>query len=414
MADEKLNGGVGARTRLGIVVSVAIVLCGAVSALLVALNVTYYPRTDDAEVFANLIGMPPRVEGPVVKLYVRDNQYVKKGDMLYQLDARPYLYTLQRDQAELARLEGEVENESRRIATERSGVDVSQAGLENSVANLARSSAAVDEATAEVTHYKDLLQQRQADSTYATDNLHRLGPLLAKQYVTVDQVDRARTKAEAMEAAVSQARAQLASSRAMLATVLAQHDQAKAMLSQSQAALSQSKHSVLILQPTIAQRDAAAAAVRLAEYNYEYCSVRAPFDARVTNLIVSDGAYVHVGQQLFTLIDTTKWWILANFRETQLWRMRPGVPVYVYLMSQPGVRYRGVVESVAHGVTLDPDIVGRITQGLPDAQRTLNWVHLASRFPVRIRVLDPVPDTFRIGETAVAIIRHDPHQVSSR
>lgn len=413
MTDDNFNGGVEPRSRVGIVVSAAIVLCGAISALLVAQNVTYYPRTDDAEVFANFIGMPPRVEGPVVKVYVRDNQYVKKGDMLYQLDARPYLYTLQRDQAELARLEGEVVNESRRIATEQSGVDVSQAGLESSVANLARSSAAVDEATSEVTHYQDVLQQRQADSTYATDNLHRLEPLLAKQYVTVDQVDRARTKAAAMEAAVSQAQAQLESSRAKLATVMAQHNQAKAILSQSTAALARSKHGVLILQPTIARRDAAAAAVRLAEYNYEYCSVRAPFDARVTNLIVSEGAYVHVGQQLFTLIDTTRWWILANFRETQLWRMHPGVPVYVYLMSQPGVRYRGVVESVAHGVTLDPDIVGRITQGLPDAQRTLNWVHLASRFPVRIRVLDPAPDQFRIGETAVVIIRHEPNKASS-
>ena len=78
----------------------------------------------------------------------------------------------------------------------------------------------------------------------------------------------------------------------------------------------------------------------------------------------------------------------------------------VYVMSRPNERFTGVVESVGFGVTPDADIVGRLTQpGLPDVQRTLNWVHLASRFPVRVRIDSPTNEVFRLGESAVVVIR---------
>jgi membrane fusion protein, multidrug efflux system len=126
----------------------------------------------------------------------------------------------------------------------------------------------------------------------------------------------------------------------------------------------------------------------------------------VTNLNISEGAYAHAGQEIFTLIDTRTWWAIANFRETQLRHIRPGMKADVYVLSRPDVRLQGVVDSVGFGVTPDADIVGRITpQGLPDVQRTLNWVHLASRFPVRVRI-ESGPDTlFRLGESAVVVIR---------
>jgi multidrug efflux system membrane fusion protein len=103
--------------------------------------------------------------------------------------------------------------------------------------------------------------------------------------------------------------------------------------------------------------------------------------------------------------------VIANFRETQLHRIQPGMVADVYVMSRPSVRYKGVVDSVGFGVTPDTDLVGRLaTPGLPDVQRTLNWVHLASRFPVRVRIQDNPSDVFRLGESAVVIIRgHAPH-----
>ena len=80
----------------------------------------------------------------------------------------------------------------------------------------------------------------------------------------------------------------------------------------------------------------------------------APFDARVTNLTISQGAYATAGEHIFTLIDTRIWWVIANFRETQLHRIQPGMLADVYVMSRPGVRYKGVVDSVGFGVTPTP------------------------------------------------------------
>ena len=95
--------------------------------------------------------------------------------------------------------------------------------------------------------------------------------------------------------------------------------------------------------------------------------------------------------------------MLANFRETQLKHLQPGMTADVYVMSDPGLRLAGVVESIGHGVTPDPSILCRTTSGLPDVQRTLGWVHPASRYPVRIRIQSPPSDAIRLGESAVAV-----------
>jgi multidrug efflux system membrane fusion protein len=109
------------------------------------------------------------------------------------------------------------------------------------------------------------------------------------------------------------------------------------------------------------------------------------------------------------------WWAVANFRETQLQHIRPGMLADVYVLSRPSVRWKGVVDSVGFGVTPDADLIGTLSQpGLPDVQRTLNWVHLASRFPVRIRIQSPPPDLFRMGESAVVVIRGEPSLLRQR
>ena len=128
--------------------------------------------------------------------------------------------------------------------------------------------------------------------------------------------------------------------------------------------------------------------------------------ARVTNLTISQGAYAHTGQQVFTLIDTRVWWAVANFRETQLRHIKPGMHAYVYVLSRPNVRYDGIVDSVGFGVQPDSTLVGTFSStGLPDVQRSLNWVHLATRYPVRVRINAPETERFRLSESAVVVIR---------
>ena len=249
----------------------------------------------------------------------------------------------------------------------------------------------IHRAEAEVANTERGVSRARAEWTYASNNLHRIEPLLAKQFVTVDDVDKARTLETAQAEALRQAESRLQLAKAELTSALAQHEQAG--------------YAVTTLEPLINQRGAKAAAVKNARYNLDNCRVYAPFDARVTNLTISEGAYAHVGQQMFTLIDARTWWAVGNFREGQLERITPGMKADVYVMSKPNLRFAGVVDSVGFGVTPDPDKIGRLQPGLPDLQRTLNWVHLASRYPVRIRVENPTPDLFRISESAVVTIR---------
>jgi membrane fusion protein, multidrug efflux system len=391
--------------RKGSIVSACIVIAALISAGLVLHGVVLYPRTDDAEVTANFIGMAPVVEGPVVELPINDNDFVKKGDLLYKIDDRPYLYALQNALAAQAELEGEIENESRRISSQVNSVDVANAGEQSALANETRAADEIQVAEATIARSEAAIKQAQADESYAIGNFHRVEPLLAKGFVTEDDVHRARTSADAKTAEVNQAQSQLQLAKASLLAASAQKQQATAQISQSRAQIKQSAHSVLVLAPLLAQRDSRAAAARLARYNYEQCSVVAPFDARVTNLTISEGQYAKVGRQLFTLIDNRHWWVLANFRETQISHTRPGTPVDVFLVSDATAKLHGVVESASFGVTPDPDVVGKFSEGLPDVQRTLNWVRLASRYPVRVKIIDPPPETLRVGQVAVVVMR---------
>lgn len=363
-----------------------------------------HPQTDDAEIFANYIGVAPVVEGPILHLNVADNQRVKEGDLLFEIDDRPYKYALDHAVSEQAALEGEIVDEERRIRAEVNGVTASVAATHSASANVDRAQASIREAEADVAHSEAALDRAKAESAYAKDNLHRIEPLLAKEYVTVDQVDQARTVEQASAETVHEAESQLALNRAHLNSMIAALAQAQATEQQSAAQLHQSQSSVLTLEPLVAQREGRAAAISNAEYNYNQCRVYAPFDGRVTSLVISQGAYAHIGQQIFTLIDTRVWWVVANFRETQLKHVQPGMTADVYVLSDPESKYTGVVESTGYGVVPDPSLEGRITTDLPDVQRTLSWVHLASRYPVRIRIESPPPDVFRLGESAVVVV----------
>jgi len=367
------------RKPLGRTISVAIVAAAVVLGLAVLYRENYYPRTEDAEIFANFIGIAPQVDGPIIRLNVKDNQFVKKGELLYEIDERPYQYALENAISEQSTLEGQVGDEQRKIAALQSAVSVAQANIHSSEADVVNAERGVGRARAEW--------------MYANNNLHRIEPLLAKQFVTVDEVDKARSSETAQAEALKQAESRLQLAKAQLNSVLAQYEQAR--------------HAVTTLEPLINQRGAKMAAVKKARYDVENCRVYAPFDARVTNLTISEGAYAHVGQQMFTLIDARTWWAVGNFREGQLRRISPGMRADVYLMSTPNLRFSGVVDSIGFGVTPDPDKIGKLQPGLPDLQRTLNWVHLASRFPVRIRVENPTPDLFRISESAVITVRGD-------
>ena len=326
------------------IVSLAIMAAALIMGLIVVYITTLYPRTDDAEVFANFIGIAPQVDGPLISLPVQDNEFVKQGGLLFEIDPRPYQYALQSAKSNLNTLEGQIVDETRTIASQQSAVGAAQASTLNAAANVDRAAAAVTEAQANVASAKAELDRSQAELEYTTNNYHRIQPLLAKQFVTVIRFT-GEDGSYGGSAVGGPGAFAVGAGASQVLSARAQYEQAKATVSQSHAQLAQSQHSVLTLEPLVAQREGRTAAIRTAEYNLNNTRMYAPFDARVTNLTISQGAYAHTGQQMFTLIDTRIWWVVANFRETQLRRIHPGMKAYVYVLSRPNIRYDGVVDS---------------------------------------------------------------------
>ena len=260
-----------------------------------------HPRTDDATARANVVGIAPRVSGQTIKLNVQDNQAVKKGDVLFEIDPEDYRLVLEKAKAELATVD------------------------------------------------RQLAQ--------AQDTLHRLEPLLPHGFTTADAVDKARTAVTTLQA----------------------------------------------------QRDSAIATINLEELHLSYCKVIAPFDGRVINLNISAGAHVSAGVPVFSLLDTSKWYVIANFREAEIRHMTPGTEAIVYLSSAPNQRFRGIVQGIGWAVKPEGEL-DLPPSGVPYVKRELNWVRVAQRFPVRIEVENPDQDLFRMGASAVAIIKGPPRK----
>ena len=335
------------RKAAGRILSIVLILAAMLLALLVWNIIKRHPRTDDATAQANVIGVAPRIRGQIIALNVQDNQDVKEGDVLFEIDPADYRLALTNAVAALASLDQQIEVARGHEDELKYQVKAAEAGVEQSKAQL---------------------QQ-------ATDTLQRLQPLLEKGFTTADDVEKAQT-------AVQVATASLAAQE--------QHS-------------NQAKSSFGNLATLLAQRPSAVAAVDLAGLQLSYCMVTAAFPGKVVNLNISVGAYANAGVPVFALLDTRKWYVLANFREGELRHFSTGSPVDVYLLSAPGHHFNGKVQGIGWAVLSRDEI--DVSHGVPAVPRELNWVHIAQRFPVRIEVEDPDPALFRMGASAVAIIK---------
>ncbi len=281
-------------------------------------------------------------------------------------------------------------------------MEAANAGLTSSQMHLRVVTNQIAAAHAVVERARAAVETAGAQRTLATNNLRRIEPLLAKQYVTQEQVDEVRTKARIAEQGLLEAQAALQQAQAQEEQAKTQHLEARAGITMSQANLNQSMHAVDTLDSLKAQRPMKAAQVLKAQLDLERCQVVAPFDGYITNLTISEGEYAKPGIPIFTVIDTRNWYVIASYRESDLRFIRPGHHVDLYLMGDPSRRFDGYVESVGFGVTPEDS---KLSNGLPDIDHTLNWVHLAARFPVRVKVQNPDPLLFRMGETAISIVR---------
>jgi multidrug efflux system membrane fusion protein len=390
------------RKQLGRWIGIGVVASAILLLLVVILETNRNPRTDDASVRANLIEITPEVSGRLVQLPVKDNAFVKKGDLLFVIDPRPYEYALQQALSDQEALEQQIIDEKRRIAAQRSAVEAAQAGVHNSRTGVKTAGSSIDVAKATVSRAEAAVAAAEAQLKFATNDLKRIEPLLKKQYVTVEQEDRANTAVRVAQGNYDEAQAALIQAQAQEMQSVLRQQEADALASESQAKLGQAIHTIDTVDTLMSQRPGKASKVDSARLDLERCRVVSPFDAYVTNMNISEGAYAKPGTALFTLIDTRTWYVIANYRESKLKSIHIGTHVDVYLMGHPDRKFNGLVESIGYGV-LPED--GRATEGLPNIERTLNWVHLSARFPVRVRIEDPDPTMFRIGATAVTVVR---------
>jgi multidrug efflux system membrane fusion protein len=386
----------------GIKISMAMLVVAAALLLSVFWRTSRHPRTEDASVRANYIQFAPEVTGRLVRIPVEDNAFVRAGTLLFAIDPRPYQYALDQALSDQQLLEEQIVDTERRIAAETSAVEAARASVVGAKTQSLAVFSSMQASGAAVNRAKAALESSAAQRTLAENNLHRIEPLLAKQYVTAEQVDDARAKAQVAEHNYQEAEAALEESIALEARSRSMKTEAEAGVAVSQARLDEGIHAVDRLDSLLAQRPAKAAKVASAKLDLERCSVVAPFDGYVTNLNISEGEMAKPGVALFTLIDARRWYVVANYRESELKYIAPGMHVDLYLMGNQSRCFDGVVESMGNGVSPDDT---NTNNGLPQIDHTLNWVHLAARFPVRVRVVNPDPALFRMGETAISIVR---------
>ena len=333
------------RRIIGIVISVAAYVAAFLTVREVAHNIRLNPRTEDAQVRANVIGISAQVGGAITAIHVKDNQLVHRGDLLLEIDSRPYAAEAEKAKAQLALTELEIQSYKDQIA-------VCEAAL----------------------------KQSEAKALYASNYAKRLEALVGNQFVTADKNEAAQTDARTAADKVVQDKAALESARNLLG------DNGELNV----------------------RRAAAQAALKDAELKLSYCKVYAPCDGYITNLQITPGAYASVGEQIFSLVDRRVWYVLANFRETDLSRIRPGMKADIYLLAESGRMIQGIVQGVPKAVSLLASPTKATSGGegiLSQVSPTLDFILLAQRYPVRIILDEPEDHSFRMGGTAAVIVR---------
>lgn len=406
--------GTGKKKKILRLVLGAAILVGAVIGVRYLLHAMAYESTDDAFIEGHIVQVSPRVMGHVLKVYVDDNQLVKKGDLLVELDPADYQarFAQAKAAAEAARITVGLTD-----VTGNAGVQQAQAGVQSAKANLQvqdtriqsakvkldQAAAQVKAAEANLEQAKSQVNVTDAQADQARLDVERYEQIAKTGGVTQQELDKARTLLRVAQAQLDAARkgviasdAQLTTAKAAQAVAAEGLRQEEASAAASQAAVSQAQGKFTETN-VVSQRvdqskanyDQLQAAADLAQLQLNYTKIYAPEDGRVTKKSIEPGEYVQVGQPLLAIVPDQVW-VVANFKETQLTYMKVGQPVDVYVDAYPGHTFKGHVDSIQSGT-------GARFSLLPPENATGNYVKVVQRVPVKI-VLDEQPsDQFHLG-----------------
>jgi membrane fusion protein, multidrug efflux system len=373
-------------------------LLGAIVVVLAGLGLYLYfhnrESTDDAQVDGHITPIASKIYGRVSKVLVNDNEAVKAGQVLVQIDSADYQAVVDQAKAALALAESEarsagvdIPRTSENVASGNSSAEAQLAGAE---ADLARSQASYDQTqTADMAVAQANVEKSRANAQLAKADLARYQPLMEKGEISKQQYDAAKANADATASALvadqqrlAQAKQNIDIARAQLQAAKARVDQAKAGVLSAHADERRVAMRSADAQGKIAAVDRARAQLQAAELNLSYCNVAAPVDGVATHKSVELGQIVQAGQGLLVVVPLQNVWVTANFKETQLRNMRAGQKAEVKVDTY-GKTFSGHVDSIA-GAT------GAVLSLLPPENATGNYVKVVQRIPVKI-VLDPIP-----------------------
>ena len=328
------------KTTLGRIIAFVAIASAVVMLITTMIVLDQRPRTHDAYVFAYSAGITPEVSGRIVESDIKNDQFVHQGDVLLRIDPEPFEMKLRQANAQIAALQADIDLTSRQVNAQGSAAQAAAREVDR-----ARQQLALEHNTVE-----------------------RMAPLLAKGFVTAQQMDEARTNER--------------TANAQLAATIQQASQAQEAIGDVESLKAQ-------LLGAQAARDLAARDVR-------ETVIRAPVDGRIAGFNLSIGSFAVEGHPLFTLIDNNHWYAIANFRETDLHHLKAGDRATIWVMGYDEHPLQGAVESLGPGV----QPAGQAGPGLPEVDRNLNWVVVAQRFPVWVRLDHAETSFLRIGATA--------------
>jgi len=319
----------GSKKKAPLIATAIIVFLGAVAAIYWFSYAQYFQSTDNAYLQSNVTTISPKVSGYIVKSYVKDNEHVKAGQLLVQIDDKDYIQALNKAQGNLAESEANVQNL------------IAEKTLQNSKINQAASQIAA----------------AQAQYKLATQEVNRVRSLKKKNYASQNELDSDVSQQKVTLANVNEAKANYKAATDEIAVIDTQITEAQATVEEAKAEVNQAK------------------------LNLSYTKVYAPISGVVGNRSLRIGMLVQAGTPLLSLVPTQNVWLVANFKETQINQMKKGQKVKIVLDAYPDQPLQGVVDSFSPGT-------GAQFALLPPENATGNFTKIVQRVPVKIDIVN--------------------------
>jgi membrane fusion protein (multidrug efflux system) len=381
----------GSRPFLILAVLLVVVLGGIGTYLLVTAG---QESTDDAQVAADLVPIGARVAGQVVRVAIREDQLVKKGDLIAQIDDADYTAKVKQAEAELASARAQAAQADAQVdivtATSKGTASSAKAAFSGSSVGVASADAQVAAARAD-------LVRAQAESRKADLDLRRAKELREANAIPQERLDNAQAAYDSAQAALSQAQAQVAAAEEGRRAAQARVSEAAGRVTQTAPIDAQIAAAKANSELAHARVQSAEAALGLAQLQLSYTKIVAPADGRASKLSVHEGQLVGVGQAIVELVPT-KTYVLANFKETQMGSMAVGQRAKLEIDAYPHREFEGKVESISGGT-------GASFSLLPADNASGNFVKVVQRVPVRIAWVNPPTDVaLRAGLSVTATV----------